>query len=171
MAVKTLTTRKTKDGPRPYADGKPRYEVRVRRPGGRELSKTFRTKVEAQRWEREFLSRRDRGEVIEPNSGRVLLADYVPTWLDGRRISPRTRYEYDGLLRRSILPVFGAERLTGITGEAVAAWHVKLADGEAGGGGEGVPGAVVDSAFRHEGGAYRPQSVRSGERWRCRVCV
>jgi len=127
VTVLTLSTRRTKTGPRPYADGKPRYEVRVRRPGGREVSKTFRTKVEAQRWEREFLTRRDKGDTIDPGAGRVLLAEYVPTWLDGRRISARTRYEYEGLLRRSIVPAFGARRLASITGEDVAAWHVKLA--------------------------------------------
>lgn len=108
--------------------GATRWEVRVRQPGGREVSRTFRTRDEAKRFERDFLARRDRGDVLDPSAGRVLFGDYAATVLAGRRLGAKTRHEYEAVLRRRILPTFARTPLVGITTEAVQAWHTEMVE-------------------------------------------
>jgi Phage integrase, N-terminal SAM-like domain len=57
----------------------------------------------------------------------------VRAWLDsrlvkGRLLAPRTRYEYEGLLRRNILPIFGSTRLRGIGTSDVRTWLAEVID-------------------------------------------
>ncbi len=99
----------------------------MRDAAGKESSKTFRTRRDAERWERDFLARRDRGEVYDPAAGRVLLEEYAPLVLAGRRLSANTRHNYDRVLARRILPAFKGRPLVTITTEDVRRWHVELA--------------------------------------------
>lgn len=46
-----------------------RYEVRIRRPDGKEVSRTFRTMVLAEQLEREQRHARDRGAMHDPQVG------------------------------------------------------------------------------------------------------
>ena len=84
----------------------PRYQVRVRGADGTERSKTFHTRKEAERFEREFLSGRDRGTLIDPRLASETLNQFSDRWLDlhGGRLRPRTAELYRSLLRRHILP-------------------------------------------------------------------
>lgn len=102
--------------------GEARYEVRVRRADLREMSRTFRTIREAERWERDFLTRRDRGEVIDPKAARVPFGEYAVEVVAGRDLSANTRHGYERILARRILPTFGARPLASIATEEVARW-------------------------------------------------
>ena len=107
----------------------PRYQVRVRGADGTERSKTFHTRKEAERFEREFLSGRDRGTLIDPRLASETLNQFSDRWLDlhGGRLRPRTAELYRSLLRRHILPRFGALPLGKITTAEVRAWNAELA--------------------------------------------
>jgi integrase len=90
--------------------------VRLRGPDGNVYSRTFRTRKDAERFEREELASRDRGTWVNPASRKVTLAEWVDMWLeqpDGRRDS--TRYAYRADMRRYILPSLGTLPLGAIT--------------------------------------------------------
>ena len=53
--------------------GEARYEVRLRGPDGKERSRTFRTKKEAERHERNHHAAVDAGTWIDPRAGRTTL--------------------------------------------------------------------------------------------------
>ena len=55
--------------------GELRYEVRLRRPDGREYSRTFRTKKEAERYQATERADRSRGTWIDPTAGQMSFAD------------------------------------------------------------------------------------------------
>lgn len=109
-------------------DGKTVYDVRLRPPdGGKEYSKTFRTRKEAERYQAAELVDKARGAWIDPRKGRVTLADYCAGWLAQRHdLRSSTRELYDGLLRRKIIPVLGDVELAAISPSTVRAWHAEL---------------------------------------------
>jgi len=104
-----------------------RYEVRLRGPDGKERSKTFRTRKEAERYERAERSAQDRGLWVDPRAAGVSLAAYAVVWMAQRTLRPRTVELYEGLLTRHILPTFGSLALGRITPASVRAWHADLA--------------------------------------------
>lgn len=70
---------------RQRSDGKTVYDVRLRPPGGgKEYSKTFRTKKEAERYQAAELVDKARGGWVDPRKGRVTLADYGAGWMAQR---------------------------------------------------------------------------------------
>ncbi|MDA8374286.1 MAG: site-specific integrase [Actinomycetota bacterium] len=107
----------------------PRYQVRVRGADGKERSKTHRTLKEAERYEREFLSGRDRGTLIDPRLASETLNQFTDRWLvvHGAHLRPRTLELYRSLLHRHILPRFGALPLGKIATGDVRAWNAELA--------------------------------------------
>ena len=92
-----------------------RYDVRLRRPDGTVYSHTFRTRAEAERWERTEIRARDRGDWIDPSARATKLADWVERWLaqPGRR--PATTYGYRRDFERDVLPTLGGHALGSIT--------------------------------------------------------
>jgi integrase len=107
------------------AGGETRYDVRLRL-GGRVQTKTFRRRSDADRWARQQETRKDLGDLVDPQAGAVTLVDYARRWLPPRELRPRTRELYGHLLARRIAPTFGAEPINLITTEAVRAWHATI---------------------------------------------
>lgn len=107
-----------------------RWRARFRGPDGRERSRHFERKVDAERWARTEVSRIDRGEWTDPSRGRVTVGHYAEEWLKGKvRIRPSTRLMYDVLIRNQILPTWGKTRLDAVRHEDVSAWVAKLHSG------------------------------------------
>lgn len=103
-----IKARKTKSGMR--------YDVRIRRPDGTVYNKTFKSKREADRWERSELSSRDRGTWIDPASASRNFGDVATEWLEsnpGKRASAFARDEV--ALRLHIMPVMGGWPIGSIT--------------------------------------------------------
>lgn len=107
-----------------YADGRPRWEVRVRQPDGRQFGRTFTTRNAAEKWERDQLTSLDTGEWTDPRAGRVTLAQVAPQFLSERQrpLAPKTRELYDDLLERFILPRWGETRLASISTDGIRRW-------------------------------------------------
>jgi integrase len=61
--------------------GEARYEVRLRRPDGREYSKTFRTRREAKNFEASERATRANGSWVDPTAGRVTFDEWANEWL------------------------------------------------------------------------------------------
>jgi integrase len=116
--------------------GESRYEVRWRA-AGRERSKSFARRKDADSFKAKVEGDELIGLVTDPSTGKVTLAAYAADWLasrvvKGRPLSPSTRYGYERLLDRNILPTLGALPLRAITPERVRTWHGNVT-AEAGG--------------------------------------
>jgi integrase len=106
----------------------PRYEVRLRGPDGREWSRSFRTRRDAERYEREQCIALDRGNWVDPRRRSLSFERYAGQWLSQRHdLRPRTAELYESILRRHIFPKFGALPLAKITPSAVRSWNAALA--------------------------------------------
>ena len=105
----------------------PRYEVRLRGPDGRERSRSFRTRRDAERYEREQRAAFDRGNWIDPRGASQPFEQYALRWLTQRtELRPRTVELYRSLLGRHLLPEFGELQLGKITPSAVRSWNAAL---------------------------------------------
>jgi integrase len=108
--------------------GGTRYDVRFRGPDGRERSRSFRTRKDAERYEREQRTALDRGNRIDPRHAGLTFDDYAGRWLSERHeLRPRTVELYRSLLRCHIVPKFGPLALGKISPSAVRSWNAKLA--------------------------------------------
>jgi hypothetical protein len=118
-----------------------KYLPRFRGPDGREVSRQFDRKADAQRWLDAQTSALVRGEWVDPKAGRTTVGELVPTWTatkKGRK--PTTRAAHESLLRSQVLPRWEQVPLSRITHSAVAAWLAGLtAEDRAGGATVGQP--------------------------------
>ena len=104
-----------------------RYEVRLRGPDDLERSRTFRTRRDAERYERDQRSALDRGNWIDPRGSLITFEDYARKWLRQRSdLRPRTVELYESLLRNHLNPRFGSTPLKKITPSAVRAWYGEM---------------------------------------------
>lgn len=107
--------------------GDPRFDVRVRTPA-RVVTKTFRTRRDADRYAATTEVDRLRGDWVDPKAGRVSLHDYSTRWLsDHPGLRPRTRETYEAQFRIYIYPTLGKVQLGEITPRTVRAWHSGVA--------------------------------------------
>ena len=114
---------------RKTSKGEWRYEVRYRASDGREHSRTFPTRKEANHFKTKVEAELLHGTWVDPDRGRKSLSDYARDWLDHRPkpLRPRSRVTYATLLRLHIEPTLGALELCGITPSIVRRWHATLA--------------------------------------------
>ncbi len=107
--------------------GEPRYEVRLRGLDGQERSRTFRTRKEAERYERAQQTAVDQGLWVDPRSGRVTLSAWSEEWQRTVvHLRPTTRRIYDVNLRNHILPVLGDVELGKLTPSMLRSWLAGL---------------------------------------------
>lgn len=104
-----------------------RYRARYRGPDHRERNKTFRRKLDAQRWLADQQLRMSRGEWIDPVALRVEFGVVAREWFEGTlHLKPRTRSSYRRLLDLRILPRW--ERVpTGKVAALLPEWIAELA--------------------------------------------
>ena len=108
--------------------GDVRYEVRFRGSDGAERSRTFRTRKEAERYERSQQSALDQGTWVDPRSGRVTLATWCAEWQRTVvHLRPSTQRIYDANIRNHILPDLGAVELGKLTPSMLRGWLAGLA--------------------------------------------
>ena len=125
-----------------------RYEVRLRVPDGKERSRTFRTKKEAERYERGQRTAADQGRWIDPRSGRVTLAEWCEEWQRTVvHLRATTRRIYDANLRNHILPDLGEIELARLTPSALRAWLAELTN-KVGSHGRPLSAGSVSQAYR-----------------------
>lgn len=107
--------------------GETRYEVRFRGRDGKERSRTFRTRKEAERYERSQHTAMDQGLWVDPRSGKVTLGTWAAEWQRTVvHLRPSTRRIYDANLRNHILPDLGDMELGKLTPSMLRAWLAGL---------------------------------------------
>ena len=81
-----------------YGKGK-RYRPHFRDPSGREVTKAFDRKIDAQRWLDEQTVALVRGSYVHPERSRLTVGQWAETWLAGRsHLKPKTLASYRSLL-------------------------------------------------------------------------
>jgi integrase len=107
-----------------------RFQVRYLGPDGqmRAAPRTFPRKDEAGRWLIFAQAQMIRGEWIDPDHGKVIVADYARLWIRQRpNLRPRTVELYDLLLRLHIAPYVGGVEIGRLSTPMVRSWRAELA--------------------------------------------
>lgn len=103
--------------------GEGRYRARYRDPLGRQRSKTFGRKADAQRFLLEMESDKACGGWIDPRGAELPLAAWAEEFmLLCRRLAPTTQDTYRRDLDRFVLPRFGSYRLGRIPADEIENW-------------------------------------------------
>lgn len=107
------------------------WRARYRGPDGRQHSKSFRRKVDAERWLLTEENAALAGSWVDPQAGTILLGEYAEAWLKARQgLAPKTVATYEALVRSHIIPAFGNRPLRAVSTEEVRSWQAGLlADG------------------------------------------
>ncbi len=82
-----------------------RYQARYTGPDGlkRPAPDTFATKKEATEWLIEKQAEILRSEWLDPDAGSMTLTEYADRWVKDRDLKPRTRDEYERVLRGCLI--------------------------------------------------------------------
>src|SRR5262245_15419592 len=97
-------------------------------PDGRQRSKTFARKADAERWLSRERSLMAQGDWTDPALGRIPFGEYANAWLDNRTdLKPKTRHGYHSLLALHVLPTWRTVPLAKITFEGLSQWVARLA--------------------------------------------
>src|SRR5919106_5575849 len=92
------------------------WRARYRAPDGRQLSRSFKRKIDAEKWLRAEEGKADRGEWIDPSAGAITYGEWSNHWIGSLHgIAPKTRAGYESLLRSRVLPTFANTELRNIT--------------------------------------------------------
>jgi integrase len=108
--------------------GRPRpWKARYRAPDGKERSRSFERKIDAERWLTERERERNRGEWVDPALGKVTIAEWSERYLRTKQhLKPYTLAGYDSLLRNQVLPAFGDVPINRIQPIQVREWVADL---------------------------------------------
>ncbi|NEE02073.1 tyrosine-type recombinase/integrase [Phytoactinopolyspora halotolerans] len=105
------------------------WRARYRGPDGRERNKSFGRKIDAQRWQHEQQSRINRGEWVDPSVSRTPFGVVADEWLATiHHLKPTTRYSYEFVLRRRVLPTWARVPLSKITHDGLVQWVTALVE-------------------------------------------
>ncbi len=123
-------------------NGKTSYRVRYRDPAGRQRSKVFTRRVDAERWLHENETSKGKGGWVDPRGGRTRFADLAERWWASTAgLKPSTRDQYRKLLDGHVLPAFAAVPVGALDRLAIAEWLAALL-------GRGVSAIRARDAYR-----------------------
>lgn len=104
-------------------EGRPSpWEAVHRDPGGRQRTKAFRRKIDAQRWLDEQTAAIVTGQYVSPDAGAITFHDYAETWRAAQVHRPSTAEKVESTLRRHAYSTFGDQPLRTILPTHVQAW-------------------------------------------------
>lgn len=91
-----------------------RWQARYRDPDGRQVSKSFRRKIDAQRWLTSVESSKLDGSYIDPQAGRVTFYEYAEAWRQRQLWRESTADRIDSSLRVHLYPTLGSRTLAAV---------------------------------------------------------
>jgi integrase len=99
------------------------YRVKYRDPTGRQRSRSFPRKADAQRFAVEMEADLARGQWLDPAGAQLSVAEWSETFLSlCRRLEPTSQATYARDLRRYVLPRFGDYRIGFVPVEEIENW-------------------------------------------------
>src|SRR6266540_3121288 len=123
------------------------WRARYRDAAGREHSRHFRRRVDAQRWVDEVTASVMTGRYVDPKAGRVTFAVYARAWQAAQIHRVNTANAVASALRVHLLPAFGARPIGGIRASEVQAFVRGLA--------EAYEPSTVRTTYQHLRGVFR----------------
>jgi integrase len=109
------------------------YDVRYRDGSGKQRSKTYRRRRDAERFDQQVKDAKQTGGLARLDGGQVSLDDYVETtWapVHAAALAPKTRKLYTGLYDGHLSPTLGGYPLRELTPEVIGRWQAdRLAAG------------------------------------------
>ncbi len=107
--------------------GRVSWRARWRDDRNRQRSKSFRRKIDAERFMTELDHAKHSGAYVDPAAGRMKLDDWADRWLAAQmHLKPKTVAGYQSLLGTCVLPRWGSVPLGRITFGGVAEWVNEL---------------------------------------------
>ena len=104
-------------------NGTVRYVARYVDPTGRERSKSFTRRADAQKYLTEIEAAKLKGTWVDPAHGRALFGNWhAEWWATTINLRPTTRTRNAMVFRLYVLPRFGAVALDTISQREVRAW-------------------------------------------------
>lgn len=126
-----------------------RYRARYRGPDGRERSRTFDRKLDANAWVTSQEAAGDRGEWTDPTLGNTPFAEWAARFQEGRvHLRESTRARDQTLMDRLVLPNFGDFRLASVRPADVQGWVSNLVS-------RGYAASTVRKAYQLAAGVFR----------------
>jgi len=108
-------------------NGRTTYRVRYRDPSGRQRSKVFDRKVDADGWLTDNEHAKRHRAWVDPAAGRERFSEWAERWYGTTAaLRPTTRRDYRVLLDRQVLPAFSTARLADLDALAVREWLAAL---------------------------------------------
>lgn len=112
---------------------KNRWRARYRAPDGRERSKTFDRKIDAERFLVNVEVEKLKGQWVDPRLGRTTVGEWAESWFASLvRPKQRTIYGYRSVLNRHVLPAFGDVPLGRLEPMAIREWVSGMTTGGVG---------------------------------------
>lgn len=103
-----------------------RFRAYFRDPAGKQRSKTFRTKKEANAFLAEIESSKRRGTYVAPHAGRLAFGDHARRWMATWNTEPTTAARDRSVMETHVLPRWGAVQLSNIDHISVQEWVTEL---------------------------------------------
>lgn len=130
------------------------WRVRYRAPNGRELNKSFRRRVDAERFMNSVETSKAEGRWVDPHLGRQRFGEYGERVLASRiNLRPSSRTRDETYLRRHVLPTFGNVLLNAIRRSDVQDWVHSLSRDK------GLAPRTVKECYRILAGILREASL------------
>jgi len=104
------------------------YRVRWRGPDGKERNKTFKRRVEADRFCAVVSADLVRGQYVDPDAGKVPFKTYARKWLDAQTFEETTREAVELRLRLHAFPSLGDRNIGDVQPSTIQGWLRTLAD-------------------------------------------
>ena len=105
------------------------YEVRYLDPAGKERSRSFKRRADAERWLSGNEVAKREGSWVDPQRLKVHFADWSDHFMATGLWKAKTRNDYESLLRCWILPTLGSMQLGRIDQVAVKEWVATMHKG------------------------------------------
>ncbi len=110
-----------------YGKGK-RWQARYHDPDGRERTKDFARKYDAERFLATVTADVLRGSYVDPDAGKVTFAEFAKRWLEAQTFGETTREATELRLRLHAVPVLGKRELREVRPSVLQAWLRGLQD-------------------------------------------
>lgn len=102
------------------------WQARFRGPDGKERSKSFARKLDAERWLTTEQAALFEGRWIDPRAGDTTVEAFALDWLANRPMRELSKLGYDRIIRLHVLPTFGRRRMSTIRPSEIEGWLAAL---------------------------------------------
>jgi integrase len=106
------------------------WRARYRTPAGRERVRTFKRKIDADRFLTTVEADKLKGVWVDPRLARMTVGELAEAWYETTApLKATTRADYRSLLDKQVLPAFRGHALAAVDQLAVRAWIARLVEG------------------------------------------